>query len=305
MPKPSLDIGGLRAFAEGEVGLAVLGFPIAHSISPQLHNAALKKMSEVNPRYAHWYYHKIEVPPNKLAETLPQLAEMGYRGINLTIPHKVDVLPMLDLIDDEAKAMGAVNTLLWNGKGWTGRNTDGYGLERGVSGDLGVSLSSSEVLVLGAGGAARAAVAKCLLDGCVKVRVANRSLPRLMEMSKTLNDEFGEDRVHPFTLSGIPPELRESNNLLVINATSVGLKKNDPAPLSLAELSPKTKVYDMVYNPPETALLTEARKAGMTYGNGLSMLVYQAARALEIWTGEPVPSKVMLKEAKIAMEVVS
>lgn len=85
----------------------------------------------------------------------------------------------------------------------------------------------------------------------------------------------------------------------------MGLKKNDPAPLSLAELSPKTKVYDMVYNPPETALLTEARKAGMTYGNGLSMLVYQAARALEIWTGEPVPSKVMLKEAKIAMEVVS
>ena len=132
-------------------------------------------MSETNPIYAHWHYHKIEVPSSELSEVLPKLAELGYRGINLTIPHKVEVLPLIDLIDEEAEVMGAVNTLKWNGSGWSGSNTDGYGLEKGVSRNLGVALESSEVLVLGAGGAARAAVAKCLLRGCAKVWVGNRS----------------------------------------------------------------------------------------------------------------------------------
>ena len=302
MPEGSLEIGELSPLADGQVGLAVLGCPIAHSISPQLHNAALKKMSESNPEYAHWIYHKIEVPADQIAEALPKLAEMGYRGLNLTIPHKVEVLPLVERIDEEAKLMGAVNTLRWNGSGWIGRNTDGYGLEKGVLEDLSVSLENSEVLVLGAGGAARAAVAKCLLKGCAGVRVANRSLERLSEMSETLGEEFGKERIHPFALSSIPQETRDLNNLLVINATSLGLREEDPSPLSLAGLSSDTKVYDMIYNPPETALLTEARKAGMAFGNGLSMLVHQAARALEIWTDEPVPADVMLKEAELAMK---
>lgn len=304
MPERPLEIGQLHAFGEGQVGLAVLGCPIAHSISPQLHNAALKKMSETNPKYAHWRYHKIEVPSSALAEALPKLAEMGYRGINLTIPHKVEVLPLVDLIDDEAKAMGAVNTLRWNGTGWTGSNTDGYGLEQGVSRDLAVALESSEVLILGAGGAARAAVAKCLLRGCAKVWVGNRSLARLTEMSKALSEVFGEDRVQPFALSEMRHEIKDLDNLLIINATSLGLREKDPSPLSLVGLSSDTKVYDMIYNPPETALLADARRAGMTCGNGLSMLVHQAARALEIWTGDRVPSEVMFKEAKLAMKVV-
>lgn len=303
MPEESLQISELRAFAEGQVGLAVLGCPIAHSISPQLHNAALKKMSETNPIYAHWRYHKIEVPSSELSEALPRLAELGYRGINLTIPHKVEVLSLVDLIDEEAKVMGAVNTLRWNGTGWAGSNTDGYGLEKGVAGDLGVALESSEVLVLGAGGAARAAVAKCLLRGCAKVWVGNRSLGRLSEMSKALGEVFGEERIHSFALSEMPPEIRELDNLLVINATSLGLRENDPSPLSLSGLSSGAKVYDMIYSPPETALLKEAESLGMSGANGLSMLVHQAAKALEIWSGARVPSEVMLREARLAMEV--
>ena len=140
MPERSLEIGEMHAFAEGQVGLAVLGCPIAHSISPQLHNASLKKMGESNPRYAHWRYDKIEVSASQLAEALPRLAELGYRGINLTIPHKVEVLPLLKSVDEEALAMGAVNTLVWDENGWSGRNTDGYGLEQVVHEDLGVRL---------------------------------------------------------------------------------------------------------------------------------------------------------------------
>ena len=258
-------------------------------------------MSETNPIYAHWRYHKIEVPSSELSEALPRLAELGYRGINLTIPHKVEVLPFLDLIVAEAMVLGAVNTLRWNGPGWAGSNTDGYGLEKGVAGNLGVALESSEVLVLGAGGAARAAVAKCLLRGCAKVWVGNRSLGRLSEMSKALGEVFGEERIHPFTLSEMPPEIRELDNLLVINATSLGLRENDPSPLSLSGLPSGAKVYDMIYS--LKPLCSEAESLGMPGANGLSMLVHQAAKALEIWTEARVPSEVMLREARLAMEV--
>ena len=303
MPERSLEIGEMHAFAEGQVGLAVLGCPIAHSISPQLHNASLKKMGESNPRYAHWRYDKIEVSASQLAEALPRLAELGYRGINLTIPHKVEVLPLLTSVDEEALAMGAVNTLVWGENGWSGRNTDGYGLEQGVHEDLGVRLEESSILILGAGGAARAATAQCLLRGCETVWLGNRSLDRLAGVTEALGNVFESHRIRTFALSELPPEIEDLEDLLVINATSLGLREKDPSPLSLAGLSSHTKVYDMIYNPPETALLAEARKAGMTCGNGLSMLVHQAARALEIWTGDRVPSEVMLREAKLAMGV--
>ena len=303
MPERSLEIGEMHAFAEGQVGLAVLGCPIAHSISPQLHNASLKKMGESNPRYAHWRYDKIEVSASQLAEALPRLAELGYRGINLTIPHKVEVLPLLTSVDEEALAMGAVNTLVWGENGWSGRNTDGYGLEQGVHEDLGVRLEDSSILILGAGGAARAATAQCLLRGCETVWLGNRSLDRLAGVTEALGNVFESHRIRTFALSELPPEIEDLEDLLVINATSLGLREKDPSPLSLAGLSSDTKVYDMIYNPPETTLLAEARKEGMTCGNGLSMLVHQAARALEIWTGDRVPSEVMLREAKLAMEV--
>ena len=122
-------------------------------------------------------------------------------------------------------------------------------------------------------------------------------------MSKSLSEVFGSERIHPFTLSEIPREIMELNNLLLINATSLGLRENDPSPLSLAGLPSDSKVYDMIYSPPKTTLLMEGESLGMSVANGLSMLVHQAAKALEIWTGDPVPSEVMISEAKMAMEV--
>ena len=305
MPEAPLVLNELGPFFydEEDVGLAVLGDPIAHSISPQLHNAALRELSAKDESFKSWRYDKIEVSASQLAETLPRLAELGYRGINLTIPHKVEVLPLLTSVDEEALAMGAVNTLVWDDSGWTGRNTDGYGLEQGVHEDLGVRLEDSSILILGAGGAARAATAQCLLRGCETVWLGNRSLGRLAGVTEALGTVFESHRIRTFALSELPPEIEDLEDLLVINATSLGLREKDPSPLSLDGLPSDTKVYDMIYNPPETALLADARKAGMTCGNGLSMLVHQAARALEIWTGEHVSSQVMLREAKLAMEV--
>lgn len=302
MPEVPLQLEDLQAFPPGKIGLAVLGNPISHSISPSLHNSALKKLSESEERFLHWHYDKIEVPASELPAALPRLAELGYRGINLTIPHKVEVLPLIDWIDGEANAMGAVNTLAWDGIGWRGYNTDGYGLENAVFEVLDASMSDSSILILGAGGAARAAVARCLLSGCESVWVANRSANRLKEMTDALGKEFGQDRLCPFVLAEMPTELRDLQNLLIVNATSLGLAEKDPAPISLKGLSSSTKVYDMIYNPPETALLKEAKKAGMSAENGLSMLVHQAARALEIWTNEKVCSDSMFACAKEVMQ---
>jgi shikimate dehydrogenase len=302
VPEVPLQLGDLRTFPPEKVGLAVLGYPISHSISPSLHNSALRKLSESDERFLHWRYDKIEVQASELADALPRLAQLGYRGINLTIPHKVEALPLIDWIDDEAEAMGAVNTLAWDGTGWKGYNTDGYGLENAVSEALNASLTDSSILVLGAGGAARAAAARCLLSGCEYVWVGNRSANRLKEMNDALRERFGQDRLRPFVLSEIPEEVRGLKNLLIINATSLGLGEKDPSPMSLSGLASSTKVYDMIYNPPETALLKEARMADMPGENGLSMLVHQAAKALEIWTNEQVCSDSMLARAREVMQ---
>ena len=304
MPELPLQLGDLGSFSfqEGEVGLAVLGDPIAHSISPQLHNAALRELSAKDESFKRWRYDKIEVSAGQLADALPRLAELGYRGINLTIPHKVEVLPLLKSVDEEALAMGAVNTLVWDENGWSGRNTDGYGLEQGVHEDLGVRLEDSSILILGAGGVARAATAQCLIRGCETVWLGNRSLDRLDGVTEALGNVFESHRIRTFALSELPPEIEGLENLLVINATSLGLRENDPSPLAMDGLSSNTKVYDMIYNPPETALIREGVKAGMAAGNGLSMLVHQAAKALEIWTGQRVSSRVMLASARRAME---
>ena len=163
-------------------------------------------------------------------------------------------------------------------------------------------MEDSSILILGAGGAARAATAQCLIRGCETVWLGNRSLDRLAGVTEALSNVFESHRIRTFALSELPPEIKDLENLLVINATSLGLRENDPSPLAMDGLSSNTKVYDMIYNPPETALIREGVKAGMAAGNGLSMLVHQAAKALEIWTGEPVSSRIMLASARRAME---
>ena len=161
-----------------EVGLAVLGFPVRHSISPHLHGAALKVLAGKEPKFNHWNYRKIEVAPQDLSSALPKLAQLGYRGLNLTIPHKVDVLPLLSSIDDRAAVLGAVNTLSWEEGGWKGYNTDGDGLSWAIKQAFHRQIDEFDILVLGAGGAARAAVAQCLFEGCKNLALFNRSVDR-------------------------------------------------------------------------------------------------------------------------------
>ena len=299
MPEDILRPEDLTGISQEDVSLAVLGFPIGHSISPAIHNAALLEMAKSDPIFAKWRYRRIEVEAERLSDVLPILLKAGFRGLNLTIPHKIQALDLVVELSAEARAIGAVNTLMASDAGWRGFNTDGYGLEQALREELEVDLDGSKVILLGAGGAARAAAAQCLLRGCRKLWIGNRSSHRLGELLAAL-PEVGDEAasVQAFDFDEASSVFAHQSDLVVINATSLGLRPEDPAPLDLLTLPKVAKVYDMVYNPSETALLSQARDLGLRASNGLSMLVHQAARSLGIWTGGNVPVDAMFTAAR-------
>jgi shikimate dehydrogenase len=196
-------------------------------------------------------------------------------------------------IDPAAAEAGAVNTLHRSDRGFEGFNTDGYGISTAISEDLGITLAGSPVILLGAGGAARATAVTCLREGCSSLWIGNRTpanLQRLLDDLEPIATDTGIG-LHGFALVSPPTDLPPG--AIVINATSGGLKPGIPPPIDLRQLSPDTCVYDMVYNPPETPLLRLANDLGLRAANGISMLVHQGARALEIWTGEKVSASIM------------
>lgn len=278
--------------------LAVLGQPIAHSVSPVMHNAAIAVLREQNSRFKDWAYYRFEITPEELPEALPIFHRKNFLGLNLTVPHKVIALDCIKGISADGERMGAVNTLIWDELGYDGFNTDGYGLEKGLKEDLGFSLSGSQVILIGAGGAARAAAVQCLLSGCELLYLGNRSIDRLESVLAVLADLPGgvAQKVQTFELAGPPIDLPERG--VVINATSLGLKAQDPAPMDTACLPPAWKVYDMIYNPPATTLLQQAAAEGRDCANGLSMLVHQGARSLELWSHETVDAHSMMSAVR-------
>ncbi len=281
--------------------VGVLGHPIRHSLSPAMHNAALKSLSGKDSRFSSWSYFAFDVPPTQLAEALPRFIERGFRGLNLTIPHKVDVVPLLTSVDSLAARMGAVNTLIIDPvtQGIHGVNTDGYGISRAVQDELGTSLRGRCVILLGAGGAARAIAVQCLSEGCAELWIGNRSTSRLESLIALVSGAFPEaaDRIRGFSLDR-PPELFEP--ALVINATALGLQADDPSPVSLEYFPEGTRIYDTTYGVPN-ALRAAAGRGGFRYADGLAMLVWQGARSLELWTGAEPPVERMAEAARAAL----
>lgn len=283
--------------------LAVLGHPIHHSLSPAMHNAALKHLRQQDAQFNDWNYFRFDVPPAELELALQKLYQKGFIGINLTIPHKVDVLAQLKQVATSAQLMGAVNTLQAQADGYSGFNTDGFGLEQGLLQDLDQAIADCEILLLGSGGAARAAAVHCLERGCKRLHIANRNPERLARLLDQLSGTGRTDAVTSSTLMALPQAWAPKG--LVINATSVGLAADDPSPIDLSQLPPAWKVYDMIYNPARTPLLQQAEASGRPWANGLSMLVHQGARALEIWTQTKIPVKPMQAAAAAALHAAS
>ena len=241
------------------------------------------------------------MPPEELPRALALLHAKRFRGVNLTVPHKVLAYGLAEVaVDKSAEAIGAVNTLRWREDGWDGFNTDGHGLASGLREDLGVDLSGSHVVLLGAGGAARGAAVECLQRGCASLWIANRTRSNLDALLGLLAPLAGEIPVHGFDPSAVSGADLPAG-AVVVNATSAGLKPTDPMPIGLDLLRAPRAVYDMIYNPAETPLLGAARTAGLPAANGLSMLVHQGARSLEIWSGATVPVDAMSAAARAAM----
>jgi len=283
---PVLTLADLESWSRPEPSLTVLGHPIGHSLSPPMHNAALAQLSRGDPRFSGWRYFRFDIAPEDLPRALGLLRQKHFRGVNLTVPHKVIAFDLVAATDGRARPVGAVNTLLSTPAGWRGFNTDGYGLRMGLRAALGLDLARASVLLLGAGGAARSAAVEALQCGCAALWLANRSQKRRDALLSLLRPLAGPIPVRAFD----PADSADfETGAIVINSTSAGLRPGDGSPLDLGRLPRPAGVYDMIYNPPRTPLLLLAEKAGIPCANGLSMLVHQGAKALEIWTGVPAP----------------
>ena len=278
-------LADLRAWSRAGTWLAVVGHPIKHSLSPTMHNAALAQLAASDPRLADWRYTRFDIDPSDLPEALTLFREKRFRGLNLTVPHKVIAFDRVTDIDSAARPIGAINTLLLTDAGWCGFNTDSFGVATALHADLGVTLPGADVVLLAAGGAARGAAVEFLRQGVASLWVANRTRANLDTLLAELRPLAGAIALHGFSPMEIPADLPAGS--VIVNATSAGLRADDPSPIPLASLPRPRAVFDMIYNPPRTPLLLQAETLGLPHAHGLSMLAYQGARALEIWSGAP------------------
>ena len=275
--------------------LAVVGRPVAHSLSPAIHNAALADLARTQPRFRDWRYFKFDIAPEELPRALALFHQHEFHGLNLTVPHKALAVEHLVASDAFVRAAGAANTLIRAEAGWRGANTDGYGLSVALQQDLGVELTGAHIVLLGAGGAARGAAVECLSRRCASLWIGNRTQASLANLLSSLQPFAGDSVLKGFDLTHPPSDLPPGS--LVLNATSLGLKEGEPAPINLRNIPPPSAVFDMIYRPKKTALLREAAEMGVACANGLSMLVHQGARSLEMWTGATVPVNIMQQTA--------
>lgn len=291
----------LSSWRHKGTNLAVLGYPVRHSISPAMHNAAIADLTRDDARFAEWKYFRFEVRPEDLLDALPRFHEKGFFGLNLTVPHKEIALPALPDVDPAAQEIGAVNTLKRIETGYAGYNTDGFGLAAGIRKELGRELTASSVVIIGAGGAGRAAAVQALRSNCRSLTIVNRNPERLAKLIDAITP-IARERSIPLT--GKSPKassLEIPDDALLINATSLGLKTDDPLPIPAKALTASIALYDMVYNPPRTALMQTVESLGGQTANGLSMLVYQGVRALEIWSDRTVNPDTMDRAARDAV----
>jgi len=276
--------------------VGVFGDPVAHSLSPAMHNAAFRALG------LPYRYLKFHVPLYQLKKALRGTVALGFEGINLTIPLKEAALHLMDRVTREARRVGAVNTVTCAGGRLLGHNTDGEGFLRSLKEAWGFHPRGARVVVLGAGGAARA-VAFALADaGTRELTLVNRTLGRATRLARAISRTLGvKVRAYPLGPRTDWPRLLGQADLLV-NATSAGLKR-EPSLVPASALAPPLKVADLIYNPPETALLRVARRRGVKAINGTGMLLHQGALVFERWTHRRAPVEVMRRALTQALRI--
>jgi shikimate dehydrogenase len=278
------------------IRLGVFGDPVEHSLSPQMQNAALKHC-KIDMQYARFH-----ILPDELRDAIDLIRKLEFIGVNLTIPHKISALKLLDVADDNVKCIGAVNVIKIAGGKLRGFNTDGRGFARAIREQFSVDLRDLRVMILGAGGAARAIALQCAKENSERLVIANRSFEKAQKLADELRDFFSGPKVlGPVPrLQAVPLEeaavrFQIGNLDLVVNATPIGLNRADASPIPARLLAPHLMVYDTIYSAERTPLVSAAIEAGARATNGLSMLLHQGALAFEIWFQREAPIEVMRK----------
>ena len=285
---------------------AVYGHPVKHSASPAMQNAGLAALG------LDWRYLAFDVAPENLRAAIAGAAAMKFTGLNLTVPHKLLALDMVDVLDDSARRWGAVNTIRFEARNAAGEwkplrefadvpneirshgfNTDADAIVRAIHEDLGLHVRGARVVLLGAGGAGRAAALRLAQEEVGELHLVNRTASKAEELAREIQQRHPEVPVRV----GYP----RGDVELILNATSLGLKSGDALPLDLGAfpLRNTDAVYDMIYRPAETPLLLAAREEGCHVANGLGMLLHQGAKALEIWSGRAAPLEEMRRALRL------
>lgn len=269
--------------------LAVIGDPIAHSRSPQMHNPALA-VCGIDAQYI-----RVQVPVGRVAEAFRQFAACGFLGVNITIPHKFEALDAVDVLDPVARQLGAVNTLAIRDGQLHGYNSDGPGFLRSVKEAFGTDVKDLRVLILGAGGGAGRAVAvQSALVGCRSIILANRTLDKASSVMHEIREIGRTSLVGVVEMDEQHLGYQMSQCDLIVNATSLGMKEGDARLLPASALESRHLVFDMVYRAAgETQLLADARAAGAQVVDGLTLLLHQGAISFEYWFDRPAPLEVM------------
>lgn len=260
----------------------LIGYPVKHSLSPAMHNAAFKKL-KINAVYMLFEKTREEFP-----SAIRQLKTMGVSGFNVTVPYKQEVIPYLDGLDILARRIGAVNTVL-NQKGrFVGYNTDALGFVNSLKDDLSFDPQGKNIFIVGAGGASRAIGFALAEEKARKIVFYDCLADKAKMLAKDIQGIFPDCLVSSAALAR-----PETTTNLLVNASNCGMKKGDPLPIDLKILPDDIKVYDIIYNPHPTKLVKEALKRRLMAVNGLGMLLGQGAAAFEIWTRQKAPGELM------------
>ncbi|HEX4665382.1 MAG TPA: shikimate dehydrogenase [Chthoniobacterales bacterium] len=277
------------------IRLGVVGDPVTHSLSPSMQNAALEKSG------LEMHFAAFRIAPDELAEALELFRRHNFIGLNLTVPHKIPAVALVDEVEERAQMIGAINTIVFRDGKSSGWNTDAPGFERAVREVFSVDLRDLRVLLLGAGGGAGRAVAyQCAFEKCERLVLVNRTLNKAQALARELAGYFSGPRVLgpearleavPWEEAALRTQLARTD--LVVNATTLGLKRTDPLALPHSLLAPHLMIYDLVYKATTTPLLSAAQEAGARAADGLTMLLQQGALAFELWFDRAAPLPAM------------
>jgi shikimate dehydrogenase len=278
----------------------LIGNPVDQSKSPLLHTLISQELND------EFKYEKVNVNPSDIKNTIQDFIEMGWVGFNVTIPYKLDILNYLHEISNEAKLIGAVNTVKINNGLLTGYNTDAGGFGRDFFSKIGDTLKGKTIIVFGAGGSAKAVISQAVIEGAKCINIYNRTIKKAQDLSLVVNESFNTDIVKVVCAVDLQDCIKNAD--VLINCTNVGMFPNineSIIPHGL-KINKYTIVYDLIYNPTSTELLQIATKAGCVVVNGIGMLFYQGLSAYEIWfekkIDESTTNKIYHKFTKIALK---